>query len=54
MEKESMPLYKCHVTTNRGTDTFVGIRSDGGRIEVHFPICYRLGQTGLAQKNDIQ
>ncbi len=54
MEKESMPLYKCHVTTNRGRDTFVGIRSDGGRIEVHFPICYRLGQTGLAQKNDIQ
>ena len=29
MEKESAPLYECHVNTNEGTDTFVGIRSDG-------------------------
>mgnify|MGYP001045721970 CR=1 FL=1 len=54
MEKESVPFYECHVNTNEGTDTFVGIRSDGGPIEVCFPVGYHLGKTDAAQKKDIQ
>lgn len=54
MEKESVPLYECHVNTNEGTDTFVGIRSDGDQIKVCFPIGYDLGKTDIEQKNDIQ
>lgn len=54
MDKESMPLYECHVNTNEGTDTFVGIRSDGEQIKVCFPIGYKLGVTDTEQKNDIQ
>lgn len=54
MGKESAPLYKCHVNTNNGADTFVGIRSDGAQIEVCFPLGYRLGRSDAEQKNDIQ
>ena len=54
MEKESAPLYECHVNTNEGTDTFVGIRSDGEQIKVCFPVGYNLGKTDTEQKNDIQ
>ena len=54
MEKESAPLYECHVNTNEGTDTFVGIRSDGEQIKVCFPVGYNLGKTDAEQKNDIQ
>ena len=54
MEKESAPLYECHVNTNGGTDTFVGIRSDGEQIKVCFPVGYDLGKTDAEQKNDIQ
>lgn len=54
MAKESEPLYECHVNTNEGTDTFVGIRSDGEQIKVFFPIGYKLGKTDTEQKNDIQ
>ena len=54
MEKESAPFYECHVNTNEGTDTFVGIRSDGGQIKVCFPVGYNLGKTDAEQKNDIQ
>lgn len=54
MEKESGPLYECHVNTNVGTDTFVGIRSDGEQIQVYFPLGYKLGKTDTEQRNDIQ
>ncbi|WP_310604220.1 LlaJI family restriction endonuclease [Anaerosporobacter sp.] len=54
MEKESAPLYDCHINTNEGTDTFVGIRSDGEQIKVCFPIGYKLGKTELEQKKDVQ
>ena len=54
MEKESAPFYECHVNTNEGTDTFVGIRSDGGQIKVCFPVGYNLGKTEAEQKKDIQ
>lgn len=54
MEKESAPLYDCHVNTNEGTDTFVGIRSDGDQIKVCFPIGYKLGKTEAEQKKDVQ
>ena len=54
MEKDSAPLYECHVNTNEGTDTFVGIRSDGEQIKVCFPVGYNLGKTDAEQKNDIQ
>lgn len=54
MDKESAPLYDCHVNTNEGTDTFVGIRSDGEQIKVCFPIGYNLGKTESEQKKDVQ
>lgn len=54
MEKESAPLYDCHVNTNEGTDSFVGIRSDGEQIKVCFPVGYNLGKTESEQKKDIQ
>ncbi len=54
MEKKSAPLYDCHVNTNEGTDTFVGIRSDGEQIKVCFPIGYKLGATEAEQKKDVQ
>lgn len=54
MEKVSAPLYKCHVNTNEGTDTFVGICSDGEQIKVCFPVGYNLGKTEAEQKKDIQ
>ncbi len=54
MEKESAPLYECHVNTNERADTFVGIRSDGEQIKVCFPIGYKLGKTDAEQKKDIQ
>lgn len=50
MEKSSAPLYECHVNTNEGTDTFVGIRSDGDQIKVCFPLGYKLGTTEADQK----
>ena len=54
MRNESAFLYDCHVSTNEGTDTFVGIRCDGERIRVCFPIGYNLGKTQDEQKKDIQ
>lgn len=54
MEKESAHLYDCHVNTNEGTDTFVGIRSDGEKIKVCFPIGYKLGNTEIEKKKDVQ
>ena len=54
MEKSSAPLYECHVNTNEGTDTFVGIRSDGDQIKVCFPLGYKLGTTEADQKKDVQ
>lgn len=52
MKKKSAPLYEFHVNTNEGTDTFVGIHSDGEQIRVCFPIGYRLGETESEKKKD--
>ena len=54
MNKESAPLYECHVNTNEGTDTFVGVRSDGDQIKVCFPLGYKLGTTEEQKKKDVQ
>lgn len=53
MKKESNPPYICHVNTNEGDDTFVGLRSENGCIKVYFPIGYPLSNNIIEQKKDI-
>lgn len=46
--------YRCRVSTHRGTDTFVGLCSDGKEIEICFPLGFRLSDTQEGQKQDIR
>lgn len=47
-------IYECKVNTNIDGDTFVGIRSDGDKIVVCFPLGYKLGENDAEKKKDIQ
>lgn len=54
MRKEPASACEYHVSTHEGTDTFVGICSDGARVRVCFPMGYRLGETDAERKQDAQ
>lgn len=54
MEYKNESLYECQVNTNEVGDTFVGLKSDGEKIQVCFPLGYQLGTTELEIRKDIQ
>lgn len=43
----------CHINTNQGEDTFVGIRMQEGEIRVCFPLGYRLEKADKGIRRDI-
>lgn len=54
MKKVDESVYECHVNTNENGDTFVGIKFDGEKIHICFPLGYKLGDTETDRKKDIQ
>lgn len=44
---------KCHVNTNKDTDTFVGIMCDKGSFSVHFPLGFRISESDKDLRKDI-
>ena len=44
---------RCRVNTNIDTDTFVGIKAEGGDIEISFPLGYRLENDERGLRKDI-
>jgi len=43
----------CHINTNQGEDTFVGIRMQEGEIRVCFPLGYRLEKDDKGIRRDV-
>jgi hypothetical protein len=43
----------CHINTNVGEDTFVGVRLIDGMVQVSFPIGFRLEETDKGIREDI-
>ena len=52
MSGEKSNFYEFHVSDNSIDDTFVGIKSDGSKIRVCFPLGYSLGSNEESKKED--
>ena len=44
---------RCHINTNYDADTFVGIKSEGGKFTINFPLCFSLSDDDRSLRKDI-
>ncbi|EXG84528.1 LlaJI restriction endonuclease [Clostridium sp. ASBs410] len=54
MKKDNETVLEYHINKNVDEDVFVGIRSDGEKIQACFPFGYNLGNSDVEKKKDVQ